>query len=159
MNTFRKYVFIIASLLLVMTSCREDVLDVVTVYNMFVNHTGRNLRISGNAEDIYGCIFTDSLYNEIFAGDDENSIYCSISTDINGRYQPLTDAEYYEYFLNFKIYYLEEGDTIRLKKNLYDGKNPFWEVDTHRAVSGKLFGQLYWWSDYTVTITDDMFEK
>ena len=148
-------ILIFISLMLAMHSCckRDNDLHRVKVELRIENKTNINLQCIYDGEDYS---ISDSLFN--IMSSKGNNIVCIAQTTIENRDDLLTDSELEALISKFEIFYVEQGDTLRVNNTFYDGKS-YWTSDIHRAKDGIMFIKYYWWCEYTATLTADMFEK
>lgn len=151
--------FVFIGLLFILNSCDKGELHSISVQIFIKNNTKYNLHCIYDNKDYS---FSDSVYNTIKdqKADSANQagfIQCAIDTFIY-RDDILSEVEFAELISRFKIYYIEKGDTFNVKDRFYDGKS-CWDSESNRAIDGIIFIKHYWWTEYTASLSEDMFEK
>lgn len=149
----KNYYVIIVGLAFLMNSCYDNELHSITVEIIIENKTHKNLHCIYDTKDYS---FSDSIY-DIASLNSDGFIQCYIDTIIN-RDNVLSDAEFSDLVSRFKIFYIENGDTLKINDSFYDGKS-CWKSEITKATDGIMFVKYYWWCEYKAVLTSDMFEK
>jgi len=151
--------YILISIVLFATSCNFDnQLHEVYINIDIVNLTKRNLHLFyenkeySESDSIY---FEQKKLNDSIGSND--FIQWNFQNVLKNRDDTLSQSEFVEYISKMKVFYVEKGDTFYVSETFYDGIS-CWETKNEAAIDGIMFIRHYWWSNYTATLTDEMFD-
>ena len=146
--------------ILMLNSCYDHYLHQIHVQTFINNRTNHNIHVLYGKKD-------NSMPDSIFfilnkgLGDsvkNKGLIQGVLDSTFMHHDNPLTKSEFVDFISKFKLFYIEQGDTFKITDKFYDGVSS-WETNSQLNMDGIMFIRYYYWVEYTVIITDDMFKK
>ena len=154
----KKKIYILISIVLFATSCNYDnQLHEVQLAIYINNMTQHNFHIFYENKEYS---MSDSIYLESrkwYDSTGNDFIQWTFQNVLENRDDTLSQSEFVEYISKMKVFYVEKGDTFYVSETFYDGIS-CWETKNEAAIDGIMFIRHYWWSHYTATLTDEMFD-
>lgn len=154
----KKKFYILISIVLFATSCNYDnQLHEVQLAICINNMTQHNFHIFYENKEYS---MSDSIYLESrkwYDSTGNDFTQWSFQNVLKNRDDTLSQSEFVEYISKMNVYYVEKGDTFYVSEKFYDGIS-CWETKNEAAIDGIMFIRHYWWSHYTATLTDEMFD-